>query len=285
MSKFVILGGDRRSAYLAARAADMGEDVAAVGFEQLERPDVPRAGATALTTAERVVLPVPVTLDQYSVSAPYADMVYPLEAVFQAIPKDALVFGGRIEPAVWKAAERAGIRLFDYGEREDFMIANAVPTAEGALALAMNETECTVRGSNVLVLGFGRVARATSALFHAAGGRVRTAARRASDLAAIEALGYKAEDVRSLAGKLSDCDVLVNTVPAPILTAELLAELPRRCVVIDLASRPGGVDHAFAGQLGLKCIWALSLPGQVAPKTAGEIIWNTVGAIIREVEA
>ena len=285
MSKFVILGGDRRSAYLAARVAAEGEDAAAVGFEQLGLPDVPRAGVTALTTAERVILPVPVTVDQYSVSAPYADMTYPLEAVFQAIPKDALVFGGRLEPSVLAAAKRQGTRLFDYGEREDFMIANAIPTAEGTLELAMRETESTIRGSETLVLGFGRVARAVAALFHAAGARVRTAARRASDLASIAALGYEAVDIRALHGKLSGCGILVNTAPAPIMTAELLAELPKSCVVIDLASRPGGVDHTAAKQLGLKCVWALSLPGKVAPKAAGDAIWNTVRTMLREVEA
>ena len=206
-------------------------------------------------------------------------------AVFQAIPKDALVFGGRLEPSVLAAAKRQGTRLFDYGEREDFMIANAIPTAEGTLELAMRETESTIRGSETLVLGFGRVARAVAALFHAAGARVRTAARRASDLASIAALGYEAVDIRALHGKLSGCGILVNTAPAPIMTAELLAELPKSCVVIDLASRPGGVDHTAAKQLGLKCVWALSLPGKVAPKAAGDAIWNTVRTMLREVEA
>ena len=284
MSKFVILGGDRRSAYLAARAVSEGEDAAAVGFEQLELIGVPRAGVTALTTAGRVILPVPVTTDQYSVSAPFADMTYPLDAVFAAIPKQTPVFGGRLEPCVLAAAQKHGIRIFDYGEREEFMIANAIPTAEGALELALRETEITVRGSETLVLGFGRVARAVSALFHSAGARVRTAARRTSDLTAIAALGYEPVDIRALSGQLGRCDVLINTAPAPVMPEKLLAELPKSCVVIDLASRPGGVDHTAAKALGLRCIWALSLPGKVAPKTAGDAIWNTVRSMLGEVE-
>ena len=38
----------------------------------------------------------------------------------------------------------------------------------------------------------------------------------------------------------------------------------------------------MAEKLGVKTIWALSLPGKVAPDTAGDIILNTVLNIIRE---
>ena len=56
----------------------------------------------------------------------------------------------------------------------------------------------------------------------------------------------------------------------------LLEQLQPECLIIDLASRPGGVDFEAAGELGLKTIWALSLPGKVAPITAGGIIRDTV---------
>lgn len=42
--------------------------------------------------------------------------------------------------------------------------------------------------------------------------------------------------------------------------------------VIDLASRPGGVDCQAAARYGVRVISALSLPGKVAPVTAGKII-------------
>ena len=53
-------------------------------------------------------------------------------------------------------------------------------------------------------------------------------------------------------------------------------------LLIDLASRPGGVDFNAAAELQIKTIWALSLPGRVAPKSAGQIIKTTILNMIRD---
>ena len=52
--------------------------------------------------------------------------------------------------------------------------------------------------------------------------------------------------------------------------------------MLDLASKPGGVDLAAAGELGLTVIWALSLPGKVAPVTAGAAIKTTIYNMLHE---
>ena len=53
-------------------------------------------------------------------------------------------------------------------------------------------------------------------------------------------------------------------------------------MIVDLASRPGGVDDTAAEELGVKSILALSLPGKVAPATAGAIIKDAVMNILEE---
>ena len=53
-------------------------------------------------------------------------------------------------------------------------------------------------------------------------------------------------------------------------------------MIIDLASYPGGVDFAYAEKCGIKAIHALSLPGKIAPKSAGEIIESTILNILKE---
>ena len=85
-----------------------------------------------------------------------------------------------------------------------------------------------------------------------------------------------------LKGRLSGFDVVFNTVPAVILTRELLSELPEHCVIIDIASMPGGVDFAAARTLSRKAIHALSLPGKVAPITAGRAIRDVLYIILNE---
>jgi len=55
-----------------------------------------------------------------------------------------------------------------------------------------------------------------------------------------------------------------------------------KSIIIDLASRPGGVDFDYGKKTGKRIIWALSLPGKVAPVTAGRIIYNTVVTLLNE---
>jgi len=75
---------------------------------------------------------------------------------------------------------------------------------------------------------------------------------------------------------LSLFDLVVNTVPAPVLDEYRLKGLNKDCLLLDIASAPGGVDRAAAKRLGIPYIWALSLPGKTAPKTAAHIIQKSI---------
>ena len=161
---------------------------------------------------------------------------------------------------------------------------NAAATAEGALELLIRETPRTLLGSRALVVGFGRIGKLLASRLHSLGCAVAVSSRKFSDMAWCRAFGYEALDTRSLAGHLGEFDMVVNTVPATILGEELLRELKSGALCMDLASKPGGVDFAAAARLGVHAIWALSLPGEVAPISAGEIIRDTIYNILREQE-
>ena len=163
-------------------------------------------------------------------------------------------------------------------------IANALPTAEGAVQLAMEHLPITIHGSKVLVIGFGRVGRLTAQRFQALGARVSVAARKYDQLAWAQAMGFGAEHLAQLQGWLCGYDLIVNTVPAQVLGREELEDLKPDCLILDLASKPGGVDLAAAAEMGVKVIWALSLPGKVAPVTAGAAIRSTIYNMLREAE-
>ena len=169
--------------------------------------------------------------------------------------------------------------------REELAVANAVPTAEGAVQIAMEQLPITIHGARVLVVGFGRVGRALAQRLAALGAKVTVAARRYESLAWAQASGYGAEQTGQLAGWLCGYDLVVNTVPTLVLGEAELADLKPDCLVLDLASKPGGVDLEAAGRLGRTVIWALSLPGKVAPVTAGSAIKNTIYHMLHELGA
>src|SRR5699024_12265895 len=60
--------------------------------------------------------------------------------------------------------------------------------------------------------------------------------------------------------------------PHPVLDETTLAKVNRSALLIDLASKPGGINFKAAEDLGIKAIHALGIPGKTAPLTAGKII-------------
>ena len=82
--------------------------------------------------------------------------------------------------------------------------------------------------------------------------------------------------------QVGNIDLLFNTIPTMIVTAQIIANLPSRAVIIDLASKPGGTDFRFAEKRGIKALLAPGLPGIVAPKTAGRIIADCLSRLIME---
>ena len=68
-----------------------------------------------------------------------------------------------------------------------------------------------------------------------------------------------------------------------INTEEKLKYVKEDCLLVDLASNPGGIDKRVAKDKNLKLIWALALPGKVAPVTTAEFIKDTVYNILKEI--
>ena len=198
------------------------------------------------------------------------------------LKKNCLVTGGRLSIKQIEYFSALGFDVADYFKREELVIKNCIPTAEGALQIAMQELATTINGLDVLVIGYGRLGKATARLFQACGAKTAVTARRTSQLAEAENNSLKAFDIQELFGRITRFGLIINTVPAMILTREMLEAVGKNTLIIDLASKPGGVDFESAKDLNKRVVWALALPGKVAPVTSGEIIADAVENIIRE---
>lgn len=155
-------------------------------------------------------------------------------------------------------------------------IANAIPTAEGALQYAMENSQITLHGSKCIVLGFGRCGKVLAHMLKGIGVDLSVEARSLSDLAYIESYGYTPVPLSELSQYLNQYDFIFNTVPTMILDEEKLNKVKKDCLIIELASQAGGVDFNIAKNLGIKIINAQSLPGKVASETAAKIIFDTI---------
>ena len=281
---FAVVGGDLRCAYLAGLLAADGYKVITSGFDSTDLPPCV-TGCTnpsqAIPLADFVILPVPVSTDGSTLNAPFSRVRITLEQVLNAVRPNQPLVGGAITPEVREEAEKRGLKIVDFLHREELAIYNAVPTAEGAIQLAMEELPITISGSRCLITGYGRVGRTLSRLLIALGADVTIAARKFADLAWADTYGCIPVELKNLSDA-GDFDVVFNTVPALIFDYEHLQKMDKNTLLIDLASRPGGIDFSAAAELQIKTIWALSLPGRVAPKSSGQIIKNTILNMIKE---
>jgi len=252
-----VVGGDTRQKALAGLLARDGHKVhlAETGEEQ------------GVSSADWVIFPVG---------------RQQTDAVLEKMVPRQLLFAGRMDGASMKTARERGVRVLDYSAREEWAVANAVPTAEGALQIAMEEMPITIHSARVMLIGFGRVGRMTAQRFGALGAKVTVAARKYDQLAWARAMGFDTVLIREIGEGLGSCDLVVNTVPAPVLGRAELEKLGKDCLVLDLASQPGGVDREAAEKLGRRVIHALALPGKVAPVTAGAAIRDAIYHMLEE---
>lgn len=291
MKKYTIsvVGGDFRNIHLANCLAKDGHTVFALFFEKdaVFDKSVKKTSSLedSLAVSDIVVLPIPVTIDNKTVNTPLSFTGISLSNCFCYIKPTALVVGGMVTEEVQQKAKENGIFVVDYLKREEMAVYNAMLTAEGAIELALNELPTAIFGQKCLVLGYGRIAKALTRLLLAFGADVTVAARKHRDLAWARVFGAKAKPITQLKTEELDYQLIYNTIPVVILDRDILSKLSKDCLVIDLASKPGGVEFEVAKELSIKTIWALSIPGKTAPLTAGEIIKNTIVNIIEEREA
>lgn len=268
-----VVGGDGRQAALARLLAEDGHRVRAYALEDLLRCEDSTEG---MELAAGVILPLPALGADGLLNAPCSRRRVSAGELLDCLRPGQRVLAGRVTPALDAAAAERGLTLLDYFAREELAVGNAVPTAEGAIRIAMEVLPVTVHGARILVLGYGRVGQALGLRLRALGARVDVAARRREQRALAESHGLSGTDLPGMREGLHACDLVVNTVPALLLGAEELAALKQGTPVLDLASLPGGVDDESAAALNVRVIRAPALPGKDAPLTAARLLRDTV---------
>ncbi len=287
-----VFGGDLRQVFMAKRLAEMGFDVYVWGLgacaDNIGTACVCPHWEDALESAEAVILPLPATADGVRVHCPLQD-----EDVFLRIPAlldamgERLLLGGRIGDGLLGIAEQKGVRCIDYFASESLQLKNALPTAEGAISVAMRELPVTLAETPMAIFGFGRIGAQLAEKLRALGVPVTVYARREEQLT-LARLHHHMIQKLPCEGALpplpAGCRVLFNTIPHRILSEERMAQVPQNCILIDLASPPGGYDQKFAAEKGYTSVWATALPGKHTPETAGYIIAETVNELLSEVD-
>lgn len=274
MAKLAIVYGDERQQKLGERLEARGWVIS-----HIETNDV-QVITPALDGAQVVLLPVPATRDGATVFRQENTGILFSDLLSHLLP-GTLLLGGLL-PAQWvKSAREKGIAAMDYYQSELVQLQNALPTAEGAIRLAMQALPVTLFGARIGIVGYGRIGSLLAEKLTALGAKVGVLAR--SPVALAQAAMHGAEAFSFAAGVppfFADCRVLFNTVPSRVLDQSFLCALPKTCHLIELASPPGGFAPELAEKLQLRVIDGRGIPGRFYPETAGEILAASVCEIL-----
>lgn len=280
-----MLGGDLRELELAKTLLDYEVDLRLVGFPPMSVISRAKhfADAVEAVRGAKFVLGPMSNTDMDGRIFNRLDQLDPIDLVevIKHLPKETYLLIGVAKPIIVEMASKHQIKMIETAEIDDIAILNSIPTAEGAIQLAMEELPITIHSSKCLVVGYGRCGMTLARSLAALGAKVTVASRKAADIARIIEMGYTPLPLADLYSQV-DFDVIFNTVPALVLTKQYLKKLSRSVLIIDIAASPGGVDYNTANDLGIKAILALSLPGKVAPITAGQILSDCIPRLLIE---
>lgn len=259
-----IIGGDKRNIELAKLFIEEGANVKVYGLND-DFLTNEKTLEDATKDSQVVVLGIPAVQDKELLKA---DTPISSTYFLNCVNENQTVFGGVIKDKLLTSMQKKGVKYVDFMQSEEFAILNTIPTVEGAIEIAIKETDITLHRANILILGFGRIGKLLAKTLKGFECKIDLAARKDEDFAWIDTYGYRKVTYDTLDEKLNKYDVIFNTVPVVLLDEKRLKNVRSECLIIDLASKPGGVDFEKAKELNIKTNWALGLPGKVAPKTA-----------------
>lgn len=285
--QIAVIGGDARQLEIIRKLTELDARISLIGFEQLDHAF---SGAVKekldeidFSAIDAIILPVAGTNLEGQVETIFSnEKVVLTEEMLASTPEHCIVFSGITNPFLTELTNKTTKKLIQLFARDDVAIYNSIPTVEGTIMMAIQHTDFTIHGSNVAVLGLGRCGMSVARAFHALGAKVKVGARKSEHLARITEMGVTPFHLNDLEKEVKDTDIVINTIPHLIVSAAVLSKMPVHTLIIDIASKPGGTDFRYAEKRGIKALLAPSLPGIVAPKTAGQILADVLAQLLQE---
>ena len=295
---FFIIGGDKRNLFLAKKLSKDGENVKIFGFDRINDEFFANNNIKKITNEKEllteleeretifdnnleidkqnkkiIIGPIPYSTDGKTLYAPFCNKKLDINLL-----KGKKIIAGKIPKEI------ADIESIDILKNEYFTIKNTVPTAEGAIAKAIELTDINIDKANIMVLGFGRVGKTLCYKLKKLGANVYAEARKERDLAWIDVFGYNAIPLEKINENICKMDIIFNTIPELILDKSKLILMNEKTLIIDLASKPGGTDFESANKMGIKAILYSGIPGKIASEYEAELIKEVIYKEIKRKE-
>lgn len=299
MQQVLVIGGDSRQIYLAERLKQMNFKVYTIGLpkwyqevQEYNNSDFEEALKFGINRADIVVCPIPFTKNKKDITSENPDVHLPIEIFLKYLTSMHQVFAGVLPQEVIEFCRKNHVKYVDFMKQEELTCYNAIATAEGAIVEAITRHPRNLDGSKCVVLGYGRCGKTLVQKLSQMGAEVTIAQRRkATDCGemikdAVTQSGSIVTPEEELENKLKETigqyDYIFNTIPHVILKEEILTNISKQAIIIDIASAPGGIDYKAAEKLGVKAYLCLGLPGKYSPQSSGEKLADLIVKMKRE---
>lgn len=279
MYDIAVLGGDIRQAYMVQIFRQKNLSVITYGLTHPMIKDICIQGQTMKETIQSsmtLVSAIPFSKDGIVIPSLTSASDMTIDCFLDTAFCGQMLFAGMISPNIRSHCKQTKINYYDFMEDDCIAIANGIATAEGAIMEAILKSSGNLHKSQCLVLGFGRCAKTLAMKLKGLEAFVTIAARKASDLALSNALGFNTITLDCLNEILPSCDYIFNSIPALVLDSHLLCKVSKEAVIIDIASSPGGLDYKKAKELELNANLCLGIPGKISPKASAQILADKV---------
>lgn len=268
-----LLGGDARTAYMEMYFAMNGYSVICYGTENINEEEHGASYANSLKEAVEQARIVVGGIPLFKGGILYTKQEITdvtEDILFKCMREDQMLFGGVISEDFAKKCEENKIYCYDFMKDEAFVIFNTIATAEGTVLEALKNQKTNLHGSSGLVLGYGRCGKVLAEKLKGMDQRVTVCGRNLNSLAQADAFGLTTLSWDDLEKQIGNYEYIYNTVPAVVLGKDLLLKIRKDALILDIASAPGGVDYAFAKEIGINALHLPGLPGKYAPKISAK---------------
>lgn len=268
-----LIGGDKRQHYIGSYFHNKGYQV--YSFSNSAGFNICCSLDEIINKSNVIVLPMPVTGKPGFINT-CSDIPLLCESLMEKLTPNHIIFGGCFPENMITFFNLNKIVYFDFIKDAKIAYLNSIATAEGAIMEAIKESSINIHDSRILITGFGKCAKALSSRLHALNGHITIAARNENDLSCARIYGYETINISEISSSAKRYDYIFNTVPALVINKEIICELKKECIIIDIASYPGGVDFNEARYHNIKALLKLSIPGRVSPASSGYILSDCI---------
>lgn len=267
-----IIGGDNRNLILSNLLKEDGYSVFRFGLEAEEKNI-----EECIKESNFIITATPFSVDSKNIYAPLVEKKINIQEFIDLVHNKTIIAGSIADEYIHKFNCNGNI-VFDIMKDNKLVIQNTIPTAEGVVKIIIENTDITINDSNIAILGFGRVGKRLAKVLNGMGANIFCLDTKKEEVANIDVCGYNI--LKDIYKELSNMDVIVNTVPKQIIGKNEINSINKSSLIIDVSSKPGGIDFEYANKNGYNVIHALGLPGKVAPVTSAKYIKEIIDNLI-----